>query len=199
MKPLIIFFVLVCFSAEAFAADFRNANWGMSYNQVAKLNKGVCQPLDPKDPSLVTPSLANPTKLRRINLPCQVAIGGVSGVNLLYYFTDLKLTNGFYQIRNDPSEADYAKQYKAVYELIVKEYGKPQKSKTVGRKKIEGDDSGMEREIKHNYWENKKNVVMEETVTLYSGNKVEKLTIFDVIEKKFFKEERHKDYELFFK
>lgn len=106
-KVFFITLVIVFCTSLCLASDFRDAQWGMSKEQVFLLEK--TRPIYSNNESLTYRG-----KLANIQ------------VHIIYNFSDDKLSNGFYKfVSNYSNNNVYLKDYKDINNLLDLKYGNP--------------------------------------------------------------------------
>lgn len=112
-KIFFLTLVIIFYKSLCFASDFRDAQWGMSKEQVLSLEK--TRPIYSNNESLTFRG-----KLANIQ------------VHIIYKFSDEKLDTGVYQfVPNYSNNNVYLKDYKSINDLLDLKYGNPDIRKEV--------------------------------------------------------------------
>lgn len=120
-KLFFITFVMIFSTSLCVASDFRDAQWGMSKEQVLSLEKN--RPLYSSNESLTYRG-----KLANIQ------------VHIIYEFLQGKLKSGVYQfIQNYSNNNVYLKDYKNISDLLDLKYGNPDNRKEVWNNELYKD------------------------------------------------------------
>jgi hypothetical protein len=145
-KKLIIIMVgIICLTImiTAYAQDFRQANWGMSKNEVKAIENAE---LDYESDDI---------------LGYNVKIG-VNNFFCGYYFLEDKLYQaGYSYIDNHTNNNDYIVEYEKLKELLIQKYGKPEIDEVIWKNDLFKDDIqhwgvaiSMGHLMYHTTWEN---------------------------------------------
>jgi hypothetical protein len=122
-----LFFIIttVTWVPLCIASDFRDAEWGISKEQVGKLEK--TEPIYSKTDALTFKGkIAN------------------NRVNIIYEFSENKLITGAYQfIENHPNGNVYIQDYEKMNEFLDIKYGKPTYRKEIWNNDIYKDKKGF--------------------------------------------------------
>jgi hypothetical protein len=157
IKLIQIIFIAIAtfFTSPCLASDFRDAEWGMSKEQVKPLEKTL--PLYTKDESIIY-------RGKVANRP----------VEIIFIFKDNKLTRGIYKFTtNNVNNNIYINDYDRISESLELKYGKPEKRNVIWvnelykeKKGYHGNAISMGHLILESYWSVDKTIILHKL----SGN-----------------------------